>query len=733
MRRRMRHARKPLPRTPRTAHMTRAVGVASALLLILTAVIAPSALSSGGSDGPSTEEVEPASALVATGAAATAAITGPTSPASASTTADRRVLAATADTYANTQAPDRTHGDRKWSYATTSVNRSFLKFDTAGAVPEGQHLVGATIRLYTLFVATTKAGLTAHPTTNSWAESTLTANSRPKYDGRELSDQVSVPGAGQWVSIPLEDLSTISATGRTSFELLHTVSGTGFQFATREGGRAPVLELRFAPDTSSPDPTASPTSSPTATPTSTPTASPTPTPTKTPVPDGVLPFDMPSPTQLDQSPRMAFAHYFPPYPVSIDNKEPSVDYYERGYLDPDGENGKHSAYGGLLRDRPLPRPPVSSGFEAADFEREVRQAIAGGLDGFTVDILGLSGRNWDRIIALLQAANRVDPTFEIMLMPDMSTLDDESPAALASAMATLAKYPAAFRLDDGRLVISPFKAEGQSADWWKSWMSRMDSSYGIDVAFVPTFLDWKKYAPSFAPISYGISAWGVRNPDSNQNAVQNAETVHNMGKLWMAPVSVQDVRPNQGIYEEAGNTETLRITWNGAIDGKAEWVHIPTWNDYSEGTQLAPSAQHGWTYLDLTSYYVTKWKTGTAPKIVRDTVYVTHRTQPYAAMPTYDQTKLMQLRSGTTPPRDTVEALTFLTAPAKVRLSVGSTVTTYDAPAGVFAKVVPLKAGTVSVEVVRDGSTTTSVTSPYTVTTKPYVQDLQYHGVSSRR
>lgn len=733
MRRRMRHARKPLPRNPRTAHMTRAVGVASALLLILTAVIAPSALSSGGSSGPSTDEVEPASALVATGAAATAAITGPTSPETASTTADRRVLTATADTYANTQAPNQAHGDRKWSYATTSVNRSFVKFDTAGAIPEGQHLVGATIRLYTLFVATTKAGLTAHPTTNSWSESTLTANSRPAYNGRELSDQVAVPGAGQWVSVPLEDLSTISATGRTSFELLHTVSGTGFQFATREGGRAPVLELRFAPDTSTPDPTASPTSSPT--PTSTPTASPTPTPTptKTPVPDGVLPFDMPSPSTLDRSPRMVFAHYFTPYPVSLDNKEPSVDYYERGYLDPNGEGGKHSAYGGLLRDRPVGRAPVASSYEAADFEREVRQAIAGGLDGFTLDILNIRGTHWERIIGLLEAAHRVDPTFEIMLMPDMTTLNDETPTALASAMATLAKYPAAYRLGDGRLVISPFKAENQSADWWKSWIARMDSSHGIDVAFVPTFLDWKKHASAFASISYGYSVWGSRNPAASQSAETNVEQAHAMGKLWMAPVAVQDERPNQGIYDEAANTETLRTTWDAAIDGGAEWVQIPTWNDYSEGTSVAPSAQHGWTYLDLTSYYVTEWKTGKAPEIVRDTVYVTHRTQPHSATPSYGQTKLMQLRSGSTPARDTVEALTFLTAPAKVRVSVGGTVTTYDAPAGVFAKVVPLKAGTVSVEVVRDGSTTTSVTSPYTVTTKPYVQDLQYHGVSSRR
>src|SRR4051794_25585824 len=60
-----------------------------------------------------------------------------------------------------------------------------------------------------------------------------------------------------------------------------------------------------------------------------------------------LPFDLPT-SALHASPRKVFAHYVPSLSVSLDNRAPDVDYYARNYLNPDGEGGIHSAYGGFL-------------------------------------------------------------------------------------------------------------------------------------------------------------------------------------------------------------------------------------------------------------------------------------------------------------------------------------------------------------------------------------------------
>ncbi|MEU9037310.1 endo-1,3-alpha-glucanase family glycosylhydrolase [Streptomyces sp. NPDC048352] len=453
-------------------------------------------------------------------------------------------------------------------------------------------------------------------------------------------------------------------------------------------------------------------------------------------PTGTLPFDLPLPAALrsgDAGRKLVFAHYFTPYPLSLDNAPADADYYTRNYLDPGGENGKHRRYGGLLRDRPLPVPPRDGDWEYANLQQEVRTARAAGLDGFTLDLLSLTGKNRERAGLLMRAAHAVDPGFKIMLMPDMTSLDTDDPAVMADALAALGSHPAAHRLDDGRLVVSPFKAEQKSADWWRRVLDLLRSRHGLGTAFVPLFLDSDAHSEAFAPISHGFSEWGSRSYAGQEGAAADVRRAHARGKIWMQPVSVQDARPNQGVYDEAGNTATLRATWTHAIEDGADWVQLTTWNDYSEGSQFAPSLHNGYAYLDLSSYYLTRFKTGGWPRIVRDTLYLTSRTQFAYAGPTGDQSLVMSLRGGSAAARDTVEVLSFLTEPAGVRTRVGSAAREYGAPAGVHAELLPLRPGTSSAQVVRDGKASARVELPYPVARGVPVQDLQYYAATSGR
>ncbi|OIJ66049.1 glycoside hydrolase family 71 protein [Streptomyces mangrovisoli] len=443
-----------------------------------------------------------------------------------------------------------------------------------------------------------------------------------------------------------------------------------------------------------------------------------------------LPFDLPSASELRSSPHLVFAHYFPPYPLSLDNQPADRDYYTRNYLTPQGEQGRHAAYGGLLRDRPLPVRPATGNWQLADLEREVRTARDAGIDGFTVDILSLTGTNRQRVDLLLRAAHRVDPHFRIVLMPDMTSLHTD-PRTLADQLAVLAESPSAYRLDDGRLVVSPFKAEAHDPAWWSQVIARLRER-GIGTALVPVFLDFRAHAAAFAPISHAFSSWGNRSYTGQTGVAGDVRLAHSLGKKWMQAVSVQDVRPNQGVYDEAGNTATLRSTWNHAISDGADWVQLTTWNDYSEGSQFAPSLHNGHTYLDISSYYLTRFKTGNWPRIVRDTVYITSRVQ-FADASAPLQPQLMRPRQGTAPPRDQVEFLTFLTAPATVSARVGGVPRVYRAPIGVHAEDLPLGPGLSRASVRRAGTQVASATTRYPARRTVEVQDLQYYGVSSRR
>jgi Glycosyl hydrolase family 71 len=446
---------------------------------------------------------------------------------------------------------------------------------------------------------------------------------------------------------------------------------------------------------------------------------------------GVLPFNLPSTAVLRSSSHLVFAHYFTPYPLSLDNQPTASDYYTRDYLTPQGEGGIHDSYGGLLRDRPQPVGQQSGDWRLSDLEQEVRTARAAGIDGFTTDILSLSGQNWSQLNLLIQAAAAVDPGFKIMLMPDMSSLHVDQ-ATLASAIAQLAASHSVYRLGDGQLVLSPFEAELHTPGWWSTVLTDLRQR-GIRVALVPLFLNFQANARAFAPISYGFSDWGVRSPSEQSGIAAEIRLAHSLGKLWMQPVSVQDERPDQGIYDEADNTENLRDGWNKAISDGADWVQLTTWNDYSEGTQFAPSLHNGYSYLDLSSYYLTRFKTGRWPVIVRDTVYVTGRVQFVHATPGDGQSLLMRPRPGTATPRDDVEVLTFLTAPATVDTVDGGVHGSYSAAAGVQATLLPLHYGYSTAAVVRDGRTTAKVGTVYPVVADPAVQDLQYYAVSSGR
>ncbi len=203
-----------------------------------------------------------------------------------------------------------------------------------------------------------------------------------------------------------------------------------------------------------------------------------------------LPFAMPSKAKLGDSKKKVFAHFFYPFPVSIDNKPPDNDYYAKGYLAPEGENNKHIKYGGYLRQRPLPRAPITGErWDLQDMMREVQLASDAGLDGFCIDILGTKDGRCPKLDMLLEATQKVAPTFKIMLMPDMHAEFKTKPENFISVLEGVRDNPAIFRTDDGRIVVSPWCPAKGTAGWWKDLKDSM-ASKGVRIYLAPVFQAW---------------------------------------------------------------------------------------------------------------------------------------------------------------------------------------------------------------------------------------------------
>lgn len=426
--------------------------------------------------------------------------------------------------------------------------------------------------------------------------------------------------------------------------------------------------------------------------------------------DACLPSTMPSADTLFSSTKKVFAHYFYPFPLSIDNLAPAVDYYNTQYLTKDGESGKWLTVGGYLRQRPLgTTPSLLSNWQQLNMEAEIRTAIARGITGFTYDSMSVTDatESTSPLQMLLAAAQAVDSRFKIVVMPDLSALGSDS-AAVVQIIAAAANSPAAYRLSDGSLVVSAFDAGLASAAWWQSVLNTL-SGQGIKVAFVPTFLGWSGYAAAFAPFSYGFGDWGTATAPASAAMQSAPATVHSTyNKIFMMPVDPQQFRPKDTLFWEAGNSGAFRSAWNSAIQGDADWVQVVTWSDFSESSEVQPytdatlNPSIGTGYYDLNGYYAAWFSTGQQPTITHDVLYYFYRREPTTAAASAQST--MDTTTSTPAASDNIELLAFLTAPGELSITIGGNTYTQSAKAGVTSFTIPTQPGIPQFALSRNGA-----------------------------
>jgi hypothetical protein len=442
-----------------------------------------------------------------------------------------------------------------------------------------------------------------------------------------------------------------------------------------------------------------------------------------------LPFNKPSAATEQASTKKVFAYYFPPFPLSVDNKISTTDSYSNWFESYNALNGAYD-----LRDRPLsPASQAAANWKEADFEVEVRQAEAAGLDGFIWEYHTSSDARWNELPDMLTAAHAVDPGFRIMLSPDFPTTAGATTDSVYDDIMSVKSNAAIYKDTAGNIVLAPFYPERQPATWWTGLVSRL-STAGVKTTLNPIFLSWAQgqYPEWNTSSLLGYSQWGTRT-DSGVSGLNTDNTqAHARGKLWMQPIAFEDTRSYDGRYWESSNSSLLRDEFTSAIQNDADSIAMITWNDYTE-SWVAPSQERGHAILDVSAYYIDWFKTGVAPTITKDALYWFHRSQPTTAPFTNTpvgrsgQAITMNIANGD-PASNQVELLAFLKTPGTLVIKQGSNVQTENAPAGVVSFKVPLVAGTTPIfELQRNGTTTITQTSNTPIRSSVAYQDMIYH------
>ena len=162
------------------------------------------------------------------------------------------------------------------------------------------------------------------------------------------------------------------------------------------------------------------------------------------------------------------------------------------------------------------------------------------------------------------------------------------------------------------------------------------------------------------------------------------------------------------------------------IKNQPDWVELVTWNDYGESyicpvddagkyvprMKYAPKPCHA-GYLEINKYYIQWYKNGHPSPVERDGLVYVYRLHPKDATPTLadldlapsDMRKLLMSPVAENNGRveDAIYLTTFLTAPADVKVTSGTTTSVHRMPAGVGQLKVPFSTGDQYFEVLRDG------------------------------
>ena len=423
---------------------------------------------------------------------------------------------------------------------------------------------------------------------------------------------------------------------------------------------------------------------------------------------------------------IAHWHFFP---QSFDNRD-LPDYYTAQLLAPSGEDGKHRAYGGLLRDRPIYRAPLGGTereWRLSDHRHEIASAIEMGINCFQVNSdarrVGVF-----RTSLLLEAATTFSK-FKIMLSVDCDAAKNLADVDVADFFNRFSTHPSALRTNTGALFVTAYRPETFGAERWANIL-RMINGRSF---FMPTFLT-PNAVPLFWPLLGGLSLWrgnDYRQFRDGSELDQLRERCVRERKLFSLPISPQDHRPKSSAFWEARGSRTATSGWRYAIEKNVESVMLISWNDYAEGHHWQPSLLTQYGYADLCSFYATWFHQGAAPSISKDTLYYYYRIEKTAASATgrIQEVPRFSNRIGPAETYDEIELTGYLTQPGELVINDRQ----FQVPSGIQTVRVPWGFSTPVFEFRRGGQRQMKLNGNFRMRTESDFQDLLYRAGSSTR
>ncbi|BAU55726.1 endo-1,3-alpha-glucanase family glycosylhydrolase [Mucilaginibacter gotjawali] len=374
------------------------------------------------------------------------------------------------------------------------------------------------------------------------------------------------------------------------------------------------------------------------------------------------------------------------------------------------------------------------------FKQDVKEAIAGGVDGFAVNLAGWPPRYQQNMKNLVQAINEIDADFvfffsfdKVVHMPD---------SVIIKVIKQYCNNKNYFRYN-GRFFLSAWDPQGSAEDWKFNVLLPLKKA-GYDIYFVPYFAPNRKEMPTYDEDLSSVDRWkntingyfrfgpagspsyGSSSTSILKSGEEISKACHQNGLTYMAQVSplvfqskkIPNGRPPR--YYDYPGGEGIIAQWKSIIDvQRPEWVELVTWNDWDESTYFSPMLniekysihvrhqENGFYkshagYAALNKYYIDWYKSGRQPAIQNDRIFYFYRTHPNNAVAPNDSIGKSLVKNGDI--KDNLYVTVMLTTPADLVIETGGTEKVFHVKQGISNIEFPFKPGAQRFKLTRNGT-----------------------------
>jgi Glycosyl hydrolase family 99 len=275
----------------------------------------------------------------------------------------------------------------------------------------------------------------------------------------------------------------------------------------------------------------------------------------------------------------------------------------------------------LFSDMPL--QPYSTD-NPEDLARVMTQARTAGLDGLVVSWAGkdFNGQiDHRRMLACLSAAKTAGTKIAALFETTVANPEHVDGIAdpqtvfrwlvdIVDDYATRAEY---LRVGS-RPVVLAYAAQRMSQAGWADALARLRAT-GRDVLLIGEGINAMRLGALDGQFFYASNDYqgdAIREFDRIQSL--SVRTYHllpnDMGRrrIWVATVSpgyddsqLKDGRVPRATDREGGRYYTRQ--WQAAVDMRADWIVVTSWNEWLENTEIEPSVRYGDLYLRMTKLW----------------------------------------------------------------------------------------------------------------------------------